>query len=129
MSSPTHQVLRVPASLLEATLGMLTASRALEDQLLERDSPKPLVVHRQTSQITYVAGGRGFAFLEDRVFSIHPGDLLLFEANVPHSFAAWPHNLRLLHWHWPPASVDSDRELLMELCTPLIEAIEGARRV
>jgi mannose-6-phosphate isomerase-like protein (cupin superfamily) len=83
-------------------------------QMLTRDSPRPLVVHRVMGQITLVLSGDGLARLAGRTVALAPGDLVILTPGCEHSFAAVGGDLQLRHWHWPQALLHEDRIILQD---------------
>jgi mannose-6-phosphate isomerase-like protein (cupin superfamily) len=112
------EITQVPGDMKPLVDALLAGSGKMEDQCLTATSGKPIVLHRRTRQLSYVLEGAGYAYLDSDVRAIRPGDLILLNSNVPHSFAAHPETLRLLHWHWPADTVDEDRFVLEPHCLP-----------
>ncbi len=92
-------------------------------QILTDESERPLVIHHQTKQITYVLKGQGKIYLDADIHYISEGNLILIDQNTPHSFAGYDEELQLVHWHWPENQVDTDRNVLKMACTELFRTM------
>ena len=68
-----------------------------EEQVLDINSEKPLVFHKEHKQLSFVISGKGYAQMDDEVFEIERGCLLLLPENTKHSFLCVEGNLILLH--------------------------------
>jgi mannose-6-phosphate isomerase-like protein (cupin superfamily) len=83
-------------------------------QILVPQSPRPRVVHRVMSQLTYVRRGAGLAVLAGDQIPIKAGDLMILAAGCEHAFASFEGELELLHWHWPQALLHEDRYIVAD---------------
>ncbi len=72
----------------------------------------PLIVHRMTSQLTYVIKGSGFACLNGVIQEISQGVLVYIQPNVTHRFTANEEGITLFHIHIPDDGRESDREII-----------------
>ena len=81
-------------------------------QILDKDSAKPLVIHYETKQLTYIEKGTGLVALEGDIFEVSDGDFVIFEKGVEHSFLTNDGELHLIHWHWPQENLYTDRCIL-----------------
>lgn len=87
-----------------------------ERQVLGATSPRPVVVHEMTDQITFVSKGRGIARLNGEWIALSEGDVVMIGKGTSHAFicASNSQDLELLHVHHPAENVDNDRIILTE---------------
>ena len=90
-------------------------SIGLEDQILDSNSDKPLVVHRRTCQATYVSEGNGQYVANGKLYEVQPGDFIIMRENTEHSFRTFQ-RMKLYHAHWPKENIEIDREILEDIC-------------
>lgn len=95
----------------ESILNDLNAER----QVLNIYSEKPLVFHKEHKQLSFVVNGKGFVQINNKVFNIERGSLILLPENTKHSFLSIEGNLILLHVHFPKISGDEDRFIIQEI--------------
>lgn len=76
---------------------------------LMRQDKNPVVVHKETNQLTYVLEGRGAVFLNGEEQKIDSGNMILIEAGIKHQFIAHSEKLILFHIHIPDEGRDVDR--------------------
>lgn len=101
----------IETKIFETILNDMNAER----QILDIHSEKPLVFHKKHKQLTFVIGGKGFAQVNDKVFSIESGSLILLPENTKHSFLCIEGSLILLHIHFPKITGDEDRFIVQEI--------------
>lgn len=95
----------------ESILNGLNAER----QILDVYSEKPLVFHKEHKQLSFVVSGKGFVQINNKVFNIERGSLILLPENTKHSFLCIEGNLILLHVHFPKIFGDEDRFIFQEI--------------
>lgn len=79
--------------------------------MLYPEDAKPLVIHKETYQITVVLSGSGHVVVNGDLQAISENDLIFIEANKTHQFmAATP--LTLFHIHIPFETENSDRYII-----------------
>lgn len=84
------------------------------EQVITSDTAKPLVIHYQTNQATYVKNGNGYIALSGKIRSISQGDFILIEKGISHSFMVEESEMNLVHFHWPIEKLESDRNVITE---------------
>lgn len=72
----------------------------------------PIVVHRNTSQFTYVLEGSGIGWLNGNEQPLKKGDKIVVEAGTLHRFKANKEGMTLFHIHIPDVGRENDREIL-----------------
>lgn len=97
-----------------AEIGRMFDDLGESRQELTAASERPIVVHHSVGQMTFVAEGRGYALLADQEIEISRGDLLILRPGCEHAFHARDGALVLRHWHWPQATLASDRHIVTE---------------
>lgn len=83
-------------------------------QVLNNESDKPLVIHSNTKQMTYVLDGKGHVIVDYDIYEIGQGDLVLLEEKQSHSFICTEGEMQLLHLHFPENNVENDRIVLKD---------------
>lgn len=71
----------------------------------------PVVVHKETNQLTTVIKGKGKAVLNGEEIEICDGDAIFVEAGTRHQFIA-EDELTLFHIHIPDEGRDQDRYIV-----------------
>ena len=101
----------IETKVLEETLRNLDA----EEQILDINSEKPSVIHKEHKQLSFIIDGRGYAQVGDEVFEVERGCLVLFPENTKHSFLCVEGNMKLLHLHTPRIYGDEDWYMLEKI--------------
>lgn len=114
MGKKRYRVIRIEKGTQSMFLDFLSSLNLENIQVLTSESEKPLVIHYQTKQMTYVKRGNGYAVCDGELFEITEGDLLLLDKGVSHSFLASKGDIHLIHWHWPKENILTDRVILEE---------------
>lgn len=96
---------------LETTLRNLDA----EEQILDINSNKPLVFHKEHKQLSFIISGKGYAQVEDEIYEVERGCLVLFNENTKHSFLCTKGTMTLLHLHTPKLYGDEDWYMAQEI--------------
>lgn len=111
------QILKISKKLQQ---GILELFKEFENdfQVLSKCSERPLVVHCNTRQLSYVTEGKGYVAINGVVSKIEKGDLVIIDKNSTHSFICDNEEIKLMHIHWPKNGVDFDRKVIYE-CYPL----------
>lgn len=94
----------IETTVLEATLKNCGA----EEQVLDANSNKPLVFHKEHKQLSFIIAGKGYAQVGDEVYEVERGSLVLFPENTKHSFLCTEGTMTLLHLHTPKIYGDED---------------------
>lgn len=94
---------------------MLTELGA-ERQILNKDSEKPLVYHKEHKQLSFIISGKGYAQAGNEVYDIEKGSLILLDENTYHSFFCPNGEMELLHLHFPKIEGDEDRYIKENIC-------------
>ena len=101
----------VETKVLEETLKSLNA----EEQVLDANSEKPAVIHKEHKQLSFITNGNGYAQVGDEVYEVKRGSLLLFPENTVHSFLCIKGEMKLLHLHTPRIYGDEDWYMLEKI--------------
>lgn len=79
---------------------------------LRAEDNAPVVVHRHTSQFTYVLDGSGTGWLNGRKQPLQKGDKIVVEPGTLHRFKANEEGMTLFHIHIPDEGRENDREIV-----------------
>ncbi|MBE6051252.1 MAG: cupin domain-containing protein [Clostridium sp.] len=111
MKKKGFQVLKIAEDMRQAVIELFKDMEN-DAQTLSKDSEKPLVVHHDTKQMSYVVKGQGYVAVNDNILKIIEGDLIIIDKKSTHSFICSEGDIELMHIHWPKANVDLDREVI-----------------
>ena len=101
----------IETRVLEETLRQSDA----EEQILDANSNKPLVYHKEHKQLSLIIAGRGYAQVGDEVYPVERGSVVMFEENTMHSFLCMEGKMTLLHIHTPKIYGDEDWYMAQEI--------------
>lgn len=73
---------------------------------------RPIVVHKQTNQLTTVIKGTGEVVLNGKKKKINCGETIYVKAGTTHQFVALSNELTLFHIHVPDKGRDDDRYII-----------------
>ena len=98
----------IETRVLEETLRSLDA----EEQIIDFNSEKPAVIHKEHKQLSFIIDGHGYAQVDEEVFEVKRGSLVVFPENTVHSFLCVEGKMKLLHLHTPRIYGDEDWYML-----------------
>ena len=79
---------------------------------LKPNDNSPIVVHKETNQLTTVISGTGNVFLNGKEEHVSQGSIIFIEAGMTHEFIATSDELVLFHIHIPDEGRDNDRYIV-----------------
>lgn len=85
-----------------------------EEQVLDINSNKPLVFHKEHKQLSFIIKGNGYAQVGEEIYPVYRGCLILFPENTNHSFLCVEGDMTVLHLHAPKIVGDEDWYMLQE---------------
>ncbi|KKR06143.1 MAG: hypothetical protein UT34_C0001G0183 [candidate division WS6 bacterium GW2011_GWF2_39_15] len=79
---------------------------------LTKEDNSPVVIRKNTDQITYVAEGSGTVYLDGKEQKIKAGETILIVSGTTIRFVASSEKLTLFHIHIPDTGRENDRQIL-----------------